>query len=94
VNEPMQDILRRLDREFPANPHAEALAEFRRMCEAHDIFYVYADGAPYWKGKQTERQILEFIPRIGKANAARIWNETVDKKCAVHERARWYWSEE
>jgi predicted RNase H-related nuclease YkuK (DUF458 family) len=68
------------------------VAEFKRLCEAHDLTYRFADGAAYWYGKDQRAAIKRLAAKIGDETARRIWNETVDKKIAAHSRKMFYWT--
>lgn len=69
-----------------------AKAEFRRMCCAHDLTYVYSDDSrDYDKGRESYQAIRNFIPIIGETAAATIWNSVCDAKLLPHCAPDFYW---
>jgi hypothetical protein len=64
-----------------AKPLTPDESEFRRLCMAHDLTFIYSDDdRAYQAGQATRADIEAFIPRIGRVAAVRIWNEVVDAK--------------
>ena len=68
------------------------LAEFTRLCEAHDLTYDYSDdGNTYRRGREQRIAIYDFAKRLDRADAVRIWNEQVDRKLIKDAREPFYW---
>ena len=69
-------------------------AEFRRMCERHDLTYVYSDDANEWRrGLASAEALREAARLMDRRTAVRIYNEVVDSKVVPQWRADFYWSE-
>ena len=67
-------------------------AEFRTMCEDHDLTYVYSDdGACYRRGQASLQAIKAAAKELPEGAAARIWNLVVDYKIIEGYRKDWYW---
>lgn len=71
----------------------ELEAQFRKMCEHHDLTYTYSDdGRAYRAGAASLDRVKEFAKKLPREDAVRIWNEVVDTKIAEGYRAGFHWS--
>ena len=72
---------------------SEDEAEFLRLCQAHDLTYMYSDDYTYYeKGDRELKRIQAFAKhRLDKAVAAEIWNAVVDEKLQPRLCEDFYW---
>lgn len=76
----------------PDSDHLQA--EFRTLCQKHDLTYEYSDDSEYWRrGSASHAEIRAFAKRLLPETAARIWNEIVDTKIIESHRRQFYWRE-
>lgn len=69
-------------------------AEFRGMCQRHDLTYEYSDDHRYWeRGVASYTALCKFANTLPRATAVRIWNEVIDTKIVEGSRPQFYWSE-
>lgn len=67
-------------------------ADFRRMCEEHDLTYQYSDDSHNWNRGREQRVSIEIAARhLPDGVAKRIWNEVVDTKVLEGHREQFYW---
>lgn len=71
------------DKEFKA---------FEKMCELHDINYMYSDGRKYYSGYKTYKELKDYAETfLDRQEYVRIWNKVVDQKIKKDFRSEYYW---
>ena len=90
----MKDGLAGQQAQVNANKLIELLAEYERLCNAHDLTFDSSDDLEVWRrGQKQLSAIMVLEALIPEADAVRIWNAAVDKKIRAELRHEYYMQE-
>ena len=64
--------------------------EFRKLCQNHDLSYVYSDdGRVFNRGEAEYAAIRKMAHELPREDAVRVWNEVVVTKTRCPEEYLW-----